>query len=961
MRRNLISIITLCAALWASAQVCYSPPVKLAIDSQEAFDRWTTINFNENVTFAYSADNGAEIAQDKSSAMNNWLISPAVELEGGTSYKLKMYCKRISTFSSDKAAFTISAGTEATAEGQTSTIHSESSFQSSLFKDVEANFIPDASGVYYFGIHMTTKSYNGGFAIQYLDIQPVLPLPAAVTGLTVASAPEGVQEAVLSWTWPDKSNLGGALEQIGGAYIYRGTSSYFTANEASLVGTYTGEAQPGGAAQWTDTTVPSPGKYYYRVVPFNDNGTSPSTASAVQSEWIGKDTGLSGVSDVVATVSPDSETTVLLSFTLPKGSNGGYVDTSDIAYKITRKSGQGSTVTLEEQYSGGLPYVDSTIPGLDSYVYQVYTVYNGSTSWSAVSSNTIVTGGTASLPYSQDFSATNSTDLFTFFHGAGASRDWGRSSNALNYWGSPADAWAVLPKFHLEAGKAYAFDFTARVSRATSPKDLYVYIGTAATAEALDRQLFYETVTSTLAEKKTVVISVDETGDYCIAFRCYGSSDSNDIYVDDITLEETVITPMPVTDLSAEAVPEGELKVTLSWTNPAQTTAGGEITVLDKVEVLSGTDVLTTVDTPAAGTESSVTVTVDAPGFHTFTVVPWLAGQAGQSTEATSAWVGHDTPKAPEGLTVEVNDTERIITFEAVTEGVNGGYIDTDALRYTVTRNEETLADDLDDTVYTDTDDNLQLAMYTYTVSAHCGDITGEATAAAPVQLGQALGLPYTPDFSDAATFDLWSFSKTAGGTDTWRYSSSDEAISSSSTSAWAYTPPFFAEEGTAKVSFKVTATMQRYIRPISVYLCTENNAEARTEPTLITEFTPTGIAYPDLQTATFDIPASGRYHIGYLTDPDNWGTRLHQSDIEQLTVTTGITDTLTPGGVTVNTDGSLSFGKEGTVTLYSLSGVAVWSASAHDGTLTPEVQPGLYVAAWRAADGTAMTFKYTK
>ncbi|MDE6156964.1 MAG: choice-of-anchor J domain-containing protein, partial [Muribaculaceae bacterium] len=177
MRRNLISIITLCAALWASAQVCYSPPVKLAIDSQEAFDRWTTINFNENVTFEYSADNGAEIAQDKSSAMNNWLISPAVELEGGTSYKLKMYCKRISTFSSDKAAFTISAGTEATAEGQTSTIHSESSFQSSYFKDVEANFTPDASGVYYFGIHMTTQLFNGGFAIQYLDIQPVLPLP----------------------------------------------------------------------------------------------------------------------------------------------------------------------------------------------------------------------------------------------------------------------------------------------------------------------------------------------------------------------------------------------------------------------------------------------------------------------------------------------------------------------------------------------------------------------------------------------------------------------------------------------------------------------------------------------------------------------------------------------------------------------------------------------------------------
>ncbi len=41
---------------------------------------------------------------------------------------------RISTFSSDKAAFSITAGTEATAEGQSKVLYSESSFQSSLFK-----------------------------------------------------------------------------------------------------------------------------------------------------------------------------------------------------------------------------------------------------------------------------------------------------------------------------------------------------------------------------------------------------------------------------------------------------------------------------------------------------------------------------------------------------------------------------------------------------------------------------------------------------------------------------------------------------------------------------------------------------------------------------------------------------------------------------------------------------------
>ncbi len=160
---------------------------------------------------------------------------------------------------------------------------------------------------------MTTKSYNGGFAVQYLDIQPVLPLPGAVTGLAVAAAPRRrAGSPSLSWIWPEKTNLGGTLAQIGGAYIYRGTSSYFTANDASLVGTYTTDATPAPKPCGLTPPCPNRRKYYYRVVPFNDNGTSPASTTAVQSPWLGKDTGVSGVSGVTATVSPESETTVLL-------------------------------------------------------------------------------------------------------------------------------------------------------------------------------------------------------------------------------------------------------------------------------------------------------------------------------------------------------------------------------------------------------------------------------------------------------------------------------------------------------------------------------------------------------------------------------------------------------------------------------------------------------------------------
>ncbi len=53
--------------------------------------------------------------------------------------------------------------------------------------------------------------------------------------------------------------------------------------------------------------------------------------------------------------------------------------------------------------------------------------------------------------------------------------------------------------------------------------------------------------------------------------------------------------------------------------------------------------------------------------------------------------------------------------------------------------------------------------------------------------------------------------------------------------------------------------------------------------------------------------PLPGKYYIGYLSSPDNWGIRLHQSDIEQLTVTTGVDTVSAARGIAVNPDGTFT------------------------------------------------------
>ena len=85
----------------------YTAPVKLEINSQEAFDQWTNINpsGDANYDFHYnSTDEAAEVAQNQKAVSDYWLVSPAVNVTAGTTYNITIYAKNVSSFPSDKSA-----------------------------------------------------------------------------------------------------------------------------------------------------------------------------------------------------------------------------------------------------------------------------------------------------------------------------------------------------------------------------------------------------------------------------------------------------------------------------------------------------------------------------------------------------------------------------------------------------------------------------------------------------------------------------------------------------------------------------------------------------------------------------------------------------------------------------------------------------------------------------------------
>lgn len=87
----------------------------------------------------------------------------------------------------------------------------------------------------------------------------------------------------------------------------------------------------------------------------------------------------------------------------------------------------------------------------------------------------------------------------------------------------------------------------------------------------------------------------------------------------------------------------------------------------------------------APGAEVEVPVTVPADGKYKFAVCAELNGASGLTT-SIEKYIGQDSPKTPANLkAVKAEGSNEItISWDAVTEGVNGGYINTAAIKYSL-------------------------------------------------------------------------------------------------------------------------------------------------------------------------------------------------------------------------------------------------------------------------------------
>ena len=278
---------------------------------------------------------------------------------------------------------------------------------------------------------------------------------------------------------------------------------------------------------------------------------------------------------------------------------------------------------------------------------------------------------------------------------------------------------------------------------------------------------------------------------------------------------------------------------------------------------------------------STVTVDVTAVDEGVNYLVIAADNDAGTGGHAyVTPFVGNDTPKAPVPV-MTYEDGAFHISWTAVTEGVNKGYLDADAVTYTVVRNPGNVevAVGIKDNHFEDpvaVTPNRVVA-YRYSVNAEARGKVGAAGVTQAYPLG-VINPPFVEGFDSEASLDKFIILDGNNDGVTWKFSTglSSAYITNSSASNhddWLITAAINLKQGRKyKLNFETMSSFDGCVERLEVKMGREATAAAMTT-TLVEPM--------DIDTNTALIPISreieveesGLYYIGFhaISDPNQF------------------------------------------------------------------------------------------
>lgn len=214
--------------------------------------------------------------------------------------------------------------------------------------------------------------------------------------------------------------------------------------------------------------------------------------------------------------------------------------------------------------------------------------------------------------------------------------------------------------------------------------------------------------------------------------------------------------PAAISDLKGEFIDDA-LTGTITFTAPSSTFAGEELSgSLNFYVNVAGEVVKEGITT--AGEEVSVEVTVPA-GMQTIFVTTKNDTGMSPKSNKIKQWFGLDEPSTPQNVVFNYADGVATVTWDAVTTGVHNGFIGN--VGYIVVRYLNGHIDGASEILYeTEFSEELTIdemtAVYYSVIAGNEGFASSEGYSN-KMAIGNPLEVPYTADFANESTFDLFS------------------------------------------------------------------------------------------------------------------------------------------------------------------------------------------------------------
>lgn len=586
------------------------------------------------------------------------------------------------------------------------------------------------------------------FTSLYIPEQPKsADAPAEAQNFTVNFEADSLSGNV-SFTIPDKSYGGNALA---------GDVDYLVELNDKEAGK--GTAAPGETVKVDLTAVAGLNKF--DVVLSNSEGEGP--LSRVR-KWIGPDYP-KAVTDLNVSIKDFVST---LTWTAPaEGKNEGYVNPDELEYNIVRNPGN---VTVAENHKGNT-FTDS-IPEADftGYTYTVIPSYKGLDGEPAMS-DIVLFGNSFSVPYTEDFSDTSHFEYFTTYDNNEDNWTWTRieedGDNQMRFiYTKAGDDWLVSPAVALKGDRNYKLSVNIeRLNRKCKPYlegNLDICFGTG------DDYTKYQKIQmdSVSVDAETWItllqgiITPSGEGDYHIAFYAGGPEDAFYLGLTEFGIVENhmLAAPAEVDNLNVTAGEKGALKSTITFSAPQLTIEGKPLAYIEGIDIYRDDKLVKTLSAQPGEEISYVDEDGISAGLHTYKIVP--RNDKGEGTETYSTlYIGTDIAVAPTNVKARAELNDMTLTWNAPEEGVNGGYLDTEALTYNIINAEgEEIATGVKGCTYkfaVDQSGSQHAAQYGVIPVSAGGK--GENGVSNVIILGEAYTLPFQENFTGGfATYNMW-------------------------------------------------------------------------------------------------------------------------------------------------------------------------------------------------------------